>query len=247
MSVLTWSQIQLSIQNNPYKHSSISQYIPKQDRIEGTTEQVEKDGWIKIPVSPATPLSAILLIQDCEYNTSLVMSRKAILREVTTDLQEKASQLLKGRQWPVRRTSEGLVAVGLEEGRASVWPAIGWRALATLHECQIVILNEEKQSIQFFPEDIRTWSSEQEVFFIEYECRYVWTYSNLHFAKWITDHESSGWSIDWPLADGTVQELRTALEKLNESSAGKLKEDLRKFLGRRQAIKNVFSWIISSV
>jgi len=241
-TTLPWTKVLSSLKMNPYKTASLAKYIPTNQTAEGPVEHIESDGWIKQSVSPATPLSAVLLYQDCIYNATIESARKALLRDETTDLQEKAVLLLKGRGWPVRKTAEGIAAIGLEEGRASTWPAIGWRALAALRECQLVLLNEEKRSIHFFPEDIRTWSSQVETIFLEYECRFIWTKSTIHLNAWISEKESSGWSIDWPLADGTLIELRAASEKLNESSAGKRKEALQKSVGRAQAIHQFAAW-----
>jgi hypothetical protein len=39
-----------------------------------------------------------------------------------------------------------------------------------------------------------------------------------------------------------MEELRSATEKLNLNSAGKLKETLRSLVGRGQSIQNIVSW-----
>lgn len=244
-STLPWSTIHASIAKNPYKSASLANYIPTNQLAQVPLEQIEPNGWNKQHVVPATPLSAVLLYQDCIYNATIESARRAMLREETTDLQEKAVLLLKGRGWPVRKTAEGIAAIGLEEGRASTWPAIGWRALAALRECQLVLLNEEKKTVEFYPEDIRTWSSQVETLFLEYECRYIWTprqESKIQINTWLSEKERDGWSIGWPLADGTLIELRAASEKLNESAAGKRKETLQKSVGRAQAIHQFVSW-----
>jgi hypothetical protein len=245
VSIVPWSQIQSSIGKNLHKSATLLNYISKNQTAQGNTDHPEPNGWIKQPVYPATPLSAVLLYQDCIYTSTIESGRRALLRDETTDLQEKAVLLLKGRGWPVRKTAEGIAAVGLEEGRASNWPAIGWRALAALRECQLVLLNEEKRTIQFYPEDIRNWSSQVDVLFVEYECRCIWiTPPKITMCSWISEKEHEGWSIEWPLADGSLIELRAASEKLNENSAGKRKETLQKSVGRAQSIHQLSSWPI---
>jgi hypothetical protein len=241
-STLCWDQIQPLLKKNPFKLSTLLPYVPVNQTIQGRDEEKETDGWTKTPVYPPTPLSAILLIQDSSYTATFDSTRRSILRDETTDLQEKAVIHLKGRVWPVRKTAEGIAAVGLEEGRATVWPDIGWRALATLRECQIIVINEEKKSVKFYPEDVRSWSANIDLIFVEYECRYIWTHANMKLSKWISDREASGWTMQWPLTDGTMEELRSATEKLNLNSAGKLKETLRSLVGRGQSIQNIVSW-----
>jgi hypothetical protein len=239
-TILEWSTIQSWIQRNPFHTTTLPPYTPANQSAKGTPELSQLNGWSKTPVVPATPLSAVLLSQDALYNATYESTRRSLLRDETTDLQEKAIVHLKGRAWPVRRTAEGLAAVGLEEGRAASWSSLGWNALATLRECQFVVLNETKQTIQFYPEDVRTWSYTLDIIFIDHECRYIWTNSSLSVHQMIHEkvlnQESNGWTIEWPLADGSMEELRTSTETLHLNSAGKKKETLRSLVGRGQSI-----------
>jgi hypothetical protein len=239
----TWEQVHTWIQVNPHKSASLSHYKHASQSIEGSNEVPDIEGWIKHRVDPPTPLSAILLFQDTMYSASPETARKAMLRDETTDLQEKATIHLKGRAWPIRRTAEGLSAVGLEEGRPSVWTELGWRALAILRECQFVVINESSKTIQFFPEDIRTWIPTTDILFLDHEARSIWTSSSpVHLLSWLSKQESQNWSINWPLADGTMEELRSSAATLQLNTAGKLKETLRKLVGHGQAIHLLSKW-----
>jgi hypothetical protein len=241
-TVIEWSTLQGWIQSNPFHTKTLPHYKPTNQSAEGTAEIPQSNGWNKMPVFPATPLSAVLLSQDALYNATYESTRRSLLRDETTDLQEKAIVHLKGRAWPVRRTAEGLAAVGLEEGRASTWSSLGWNALATLRECQFVVLNETKQTIQFYPEDVRTWSHSIDTIFIEYECRYTWSNPGMSIytmmKEKVLDQEANGWTIEWPLADGSMEELRASTEDLQLNSAGKKKETLRSLVGRGQSIRH---------
>jgi hypothetical protein len=243
MSTLLWSQVNPWIQSNTTTTQSLTPYVPPNQSPDGCVAIQESDEWIKTQVYPATPLSAVLLTQDTIYNATYDSARKNILRDETTDLQEKAIVHLKGRGWPIRRTAEGLAAVGLEEGRSSSWPSLGWKALAALRECQFVILNEIKQTIEFFPEDVRTWSPDSEILFLEFECRYTWSRpthtTTQNLIQKVLNAETNGWTITWPLADGTMEELRSAAESLNLVSSGKKKETLRSLVGRGQSIRSI--------
>ena len=245
MSTVNWSSVQQWIQSNPHKSKILTPFVFEKDSIEGTVEQKDVDGWTKTHVTPATPLSAILLTQDSLYHASSESSRRAFLRDETTDLQEKAIIHLKGRAWPVRRTTEGIVACSLEEGRASSWPDMGWRALCELRECQIVVVNDEKKEVKFYPEDTRKWSSSVDTFCIEYECRYVWSHSNVTsiLNDWLVKKEADGWNIDWPIMDGNVEELRTKAIQLGDALPAKiLKEALQKRIGRLESLQLFQQW-----
>lgn len=241
---LTWNTVKPWIERNPFQTAALKPYSPALESVGGKTELTDSNGWTRIPVVPATPLSAVLLVQDTTYTSSPVNARKALLRDELTDLQEKAPLLLKGRQWPVRKTAEGLAAVGLEEGRASTWPVHGWRALCALRECQIITLNEQTKEISFYPEDIRTWSSEVETMFVEYEARYVWICpQEVNLLTWLSEKEAAGWSIPWPEADGSMEDLKKAAIQYSVSLPTKIKKEaLAKRIGHAEAIQNLSKW-----
>lgn len=62
---------------------------------------------------------------------------------------------------------------------------------------------------------------------------------------WISARESEGWTFEWPMADGTLDEVRGKLTldfphlTVHPSEAGKKvkKEDYCRTLGRAQAIR----------
>jgi hypothetical protein len=233
-----WTTVQKWIATNPHKTSTLKPFAVRAEVIEGASEYIDSDGWKRIPVVPATPHSAILLATDSTYESNTEGGRRATLRDETTDLQEKAILHLKGRQWPVRRTAEGIVACSLEESKASAWTTLGWSALAELRDIQIVILNKDSNKLRFIPEDVRTWSHEREILWIDHECRYLWTLpSDTTLSTLMRTYERDGWTIEWPLADGTMEELRTLADAHNESHTKILKEGLRKIVGRAQSVK----------
>lgn len=241
MSTLTWPIVQSWIERNPFQTAALSPFQHPDTLAHLVADHETEYGMVRLPVSPATPLSAVLLAQDSMYAASSPNSRRAMLRDELTDLQEKACLHLKGRAWPVRKTAEGLAAVGLEEGRASVWPALGWRALCALRECQLVLVNKDKKQIQFYPEDVRTWSSEIPTLLVEFESRFIWS-GTWSVGAWLSDREHDSWTVEWPLADGSMEELKALAEKHHESTEKRNKEALRKRVGRAQSVSTLAQW-----
>lgn len=241
---LTWNTVKPWIERNPFQTAALKPFVPSVETVTGGSDVIDAKGWTRVSVSPATPLSAVLLAQDTLYAASPINSRHALLRDELTDLQEKAMLLLKGRQWPVRKTAEGLAAAGIQEGRASTWPVQGWRAICALRECQIVIINEEKKHISFFPEDVRTWSNEIETVFVEYEARYIWHRpTGASLALWLGAKEDAGWTLEWPVADGSMEDLKAAAVKLNLVLPPKCNKDsLTKRIGRAEAVHSLSQW-----
>jgi hypothetical protein len=247
MATLTWTQVQHCCKINPYQSKSLSPFIPQNGSIEGPTEQLDKDGWSNSTLSPATPLSAVLFYQDAIYQGTSEIHRKGLLRDETTDLQEKAVLSLKGRSWPVRKTAEGIYSCGTEESRPSVWTALGWNAICALRECQVIVMNEEKKEIQFYPEDIRLWKSDWDILCVDHECRHILTHSNPKkiLGLWLSQKENQGWKINWPIQTGNMEELKAAFAKTNEIATGKMNKDqLQKRIGRAQSIQSLHEWSV---
>jgi hypothetical protein len=248
MATLTWTQVQTWFDKNANKHKSLSSYTPTKESIEGPVIQTDEYGWVTSALTPCTPLSAILAVQDPLYTANPESARRGFLRDETTDLQEKAVLHLKGRSWPVRRTSEGIVACGLEEGRSISWPDMGWRALCALRECQILILNQEKKQIRFFPDNVSTWSNSIDTFCVDHECRSVSTNANVNtiLHSWLLKKEEEGWTISWPLVEGTMDYLKTELSKYKEAIPSKSSKDaLVKKLGRTMCLHTLSNWVES--
>jgi hypothetical protein len=213
------------------------------DTVDISEDSKQSDGWNKRLITPSTPLSAVLMLQDDMYNAIPSTARYSQLREETTQLQEKATLHLKGRSWPVRRTAEGLAGVGLEEEKHSLWTALGWRALCYLRECQIIVFNESLKSIDFYPEDIRIWSKERPVYIMDATAHTVLiSPENYNILTWICNQEKDGYTVMWPHMDGTLEEIKTAAVSVGESSVKITKDKLGAKVGRAQAVKVLKSW-----
>lgn len=242
---LSWNTVRGWLQNNPHGALGLSAFIPATQAII-TRETTDADGFIRVPVVPTTPLSTVLLAQDYVYQGSTEAARRSMLRDETTDLQEKAVLLLKGRQWPVRRTAEGIASAGMEEGRTA-WVDLGWEAVAALRECQMVVIDEDKKTLRFVPEDVRTWSTDIETIIVTHDCRMLWTKpvgKTLGLGAWIGQKDTDGWTIDYPLVDGTMEELKALAAKSLETLPSKATKDvLRKRIGRSQAITHLTQFV----
>lgn len=237
-----WNTLTSWIQKNPTKDVCVS-------RAHSTeTAAVEQDkadtkGWTTVLVSPATPLSIVLFAQDPIYASSGLGARNSLLREETTDLQEKATLHLKGRAWPVRKTAEGISAVGLEEERHSLWTDHGWRALCALRECQLIILNQKTKEISFYPEDVRTWSEETEIIFLDSTARSMYIPpKGLHLRTWIQEQQANSWIIHWPTPDGTIDELKALAEKVGVGNGKATKDVLSRRIGEMQCLTLLGTW-----
>ena len=243
---IAWSTVVSFLEKNPFQEKKLTPYIRAIERIEGDQPDANVSSWTLQPIEPATPLSCILFVQNSDYQNGSLEVRRGLLRDECTSLQEKAGVHLKGRAWPVRRTIEGIVAAAFEE-KMSTWSYLGFAALAELHECQILFFNTQKKTITFVPQDVRNWSKDRECVFIQEDARAAWIppqyWSNKHLGMWLQEKENSEWSIEWPLCDGTLVELKDRAAKNNMVLEGKSTKDvLSKRIGRTESVHLFSQW-----
>jgi hypothetical protein len=241
-TAVEWTKLQSWMESNPYKTASLPRaHIGESIHFEQDAEDTK--GWKTVHVSPATPLSVVLYAQDPLYSSSTQGTRKSLLRDETTDMQEKATLHLKGRQWPVRKTAEGIAGVGLEEERHSLWTEHGWRALCALRNCQLIVLNQKSKEMTFYPEDVRTWSEEVETLFLDTAARCLYVPpKGLLLKKWIQEQEAASWAITWPLPDGSMDELKALADKVGVPSVKMTKDVLRRRIGEMQSLQLLEKW-----
>jgi hypothetical protein len=239
MSTVAWSSLNEWITKNPFTvtlkaYHGQEQALPRDD--------IPSDDWSKRIITPATPLSAVLMMQDDIYQASPVTARHALLRDETTAMQENAALQLKGRAWPVRRTAEGLAAVGLEEERHSLWTPLGFRALCFLRECQIIVVHELLKTVSFYPEDIRLWAKDIPVYIMDSSAHTVSIPpEGYNLLQWFLKQEGLGLAVNWPETEGTMDELRAAAEKFGETTKA-VKAVLQKKVGRAQSVAVLKAW-----
>ena len=119
-------------------------------------------------------------------------------------------------------------------------------ALCALFGYQKVAVDEANKKIEFFPADPRLWSTELPVWGATAGSRAI-----LHrpgeeavgdgISLWLGRREEEGWKIDWPVADGTLEEIK---KKMLDHGTGvrnglekPKKADWAAALGRAEAIK----------
>lgn len=210
-------------------------------------ENVQKDSlhWEAIPIQPATPLSCILYITDPMYSLTPEGARGSILREKCTELESTYTSILKGRQFPIRKTAEAIIAACT--GGSSACSALGWKALCGLFKIQIVWFDETQKLLQFYPEELHLWTPENPIYFFSCLANQVWTppsnWKAHHLGMWLSDKENEGWRINYEEVDGTMEELKALAKELEVFPSTKLlKAELCKRLGKARAIKAIGKW-----
>jgi hypothetical protein len=120
--------------------------------------------------------------------------------------------------------------------------------LCAMFGYQKVCIDEANKKVEFFPVDPRTWSTELPVWGATTGSRAV-----LHrpgeepvgrgIALWLTDRESEGWKINWPVSDKTLEEIKKKMLDLGTSVRSGLdkpkKADYAAAWGRAESIRHL--------
>ena len=206
-------------------------------------------GWVPTPLEPPGPVAAILWKTNPEFRAGSLSVRRTIQRETIIKLQERVEKELRGHRWSRKKITEQLVA----QQSSDASPPQNTRelndALAHLYEVQFVIVDEANKKISWSPEDVRTWSTERPVWAISLGARAVFHKNGeepvgRQLGRWVSDRETEKWRVQWPVADGTLEALKSRMSEMNTplTLSGGLriekpkKADYAVALGRAEAI-----------
>jgi len=147
------------------------------------------------------------------------------------------------------------------------WNELCYAALCEIEGVQIMIINSEKKTIEFSPADIRVWKSDVPIFALtddgkqalewgsgsgsggsgsSNECGTEESWPHAQLGRWFSKMEDANWSIAWPIAEGTMEELREILEEANVPVQGRMKKDeMARRAGKAGAITLLGKWVES--
>ena len=247
----TLAKIREWVKENPNRKRST---IPIEIRTISDTQEGEDmpaaavGGWTPTPLEPPGPVSLLLWKTDPEFRAATPPVRRTILRETILKITERVEAELRGIRWSRKKVVEQLAA----QQTSAVSPPMQTpeldRALAHLFGYQKVVVDEAGKKVEFYPEDPRTWSAELPVWGSTTGARAV-----LHAAGegsvgtglggWLSNREREGWRVDWPEADGTLEDMKKALTTRGVGVGAGLtkpkKADYAAALGRAQAIASL--------
>ncbi len=224
------------IDQNPHKLATLRWCEPT------STQGFQQELWDIFEVKPLSPpgaLSLLLCSTDPMYELGSIPLRKQILTEHLMQLHKRVDNELVGRRFP-RKKVQDLLA-GQLSAQNPTPSALMEEVLCELFHTQKVHLNRRSKSIAFYPPDLRLWRSDRPMVFAEEDNTWIFTPAQTQsFLTWLLAKEEDGWKVQWPTADGKLDELKGALLALNVVVDGKQKkDDLARILGRAQAIRQL--------
>lgn len=228
------------IDQNPHKHHQLSAFASNKTIDEENS--LQWDSFTKLLLEVPGCLSGLLTSVDSLYRNAPLNTKKQILRETILELEERIHAELVGRKWSRRKLCE-LVSAELAEKSPTMNPALE-EALCELYSVQKLMIHHRDKRIFFFPEDPRVWKSGRPLVVSDSENLYIYepNASSFSLLPWLQTKEAEGWQIQWPMADGKLEELKTALEKRSLTAHSRIpgekvkKDDYARTLGRAEAI-----------
>jgi hypothetical protein len=219
------------IAQNPNKDATLRwrEPIPTQGSSFETWE-----GFLLKPLNPPGTLSLLMAVSDPLYEMGSQALRKQMLIEQLLVLHERVDKELIGRRYP-RKKIQDLLAQQISAQQPVASPILD-DALSQLFEVQLVHMDRKSKRISFSPPDPRTWSTERPVFVCQSDGQWISVpVQPLDLSVWLSSKEQDGWTVAWPTADGSFEELKARLVAENRVPKGK-KDELAAILGRLQAL-----------
>ena len=204
------------------------------------------DCFRQIPLTPPGSLSQFLVHTDSMYSSASPALRKQIQIETVLKIQERVDNELVGRKWSRKKIHDALGAQLNSE--TPPYSELVEQILCELYHLQKVIVHRRSKQISFVPSDLRLWQSDRPIFVGDDEG--CWLYEPTQrkdFLTWLTEKEDEHWKIQWPTADGKMEELKAEVQKRNlvahtlpgSASTKVKKDDWARTLGRCEALETL--------
>jgi hypothetical protein len=227
-----------AIKKNPFRESCVTAFTKSDLRVlEAPGEKLW--GRTVTPLTPARLMTAYLMTQDPLMVIAGEGYRATEVREKSFALQEDASSLRGNRKLTKAKVGDALSSLNPDEDQTKVIATI----LLALKQVQTVCYDEEKKTVWTVPEDLRAWSRGRQTVWIN--SRYDAMLEGPPFASWLADRDHEGWTIDWPIAEGTFEDIkaraaqRGLVPKPAFGATKTKKDDWAKALGRAEAIEHL--------
>lgn len=231
-----------SIEKNPFGKSCVPEFTKENLSL---VSKVGVWGADKVRLSPARLIAAWLMLEDPLMRIAGEGYRAGEVRSNSFELQAEAVSSLRGnRKLTKAKMADALSALKPSEDQTKIIAAI----LLATKQIQTVCFNEDAKTLWTMPEDLRAWSFSAKTLWVNAHCEIMLEWGSGDAPKlgaWLSDREEEGWKIEWPIAEGTMEEMkrlvteRGILPKPAEFGAKVKKEDWARTLGRCQAVEHL--------
>jgi len=215
---------------NPHSHATLKRARAMMDNtrnseyVTSTFKLIRSnDGnglWYMEDLEPANMVSFILWYRDPLYRTADKKLRQQLYTESLLELQNELEQNITGTPWSrfrkrfVERLNTGTSTTMTIKDRPAYEAFWASRLDVQLVKITTHVVHEGKH-VSFVP-SVETWTADKPIIFVDENFESVFIapedgYEKRTLLKWLGDIEDDGWTVDWPLADGSKDELDAAV------------------------------------
>jgi hypothetical protein len=231
-----------SITKNPTAQRCVTAFSKDGAELRQLTTKETLWGATLRPLTPARLTTAWLTLEDPLMMIAGGGYKASEVRDKTFELQAEAIANLRGnRKLTKAKMGDALAALKPTEDQTKVVAAI----LYGLKQIQTVCFDEQGKSLWTMPEDLRAWSSSRKTMWVTKDCSHMLEFSTPPaFGYWLSKREDEGWSIPWPVAEGSLEEMKAKLGEMGITPRAPLGEKVKKehwatTLGRHEAIEHL--------
>ena len=225
-----------AIQANPFSKECLAPFTKEQD---GKVSRETLWGYHVRGLNPAQLQTAWLVKEDPLMGVAGSFYRTVEVRDRGFELHGEAGTIRGNRRLTKARIGEAFNSMRQTEDQRKVLAEV----LLTLRQIQTVCFDEDKKTAWTMPSDLRAWNSEWATLWVDARCeRMIEDEGNISLGRWISDREAEGWTFEWPVAEGKLEDMKAEMALLGMTPRPKelgskvLKEDWAAALGRAQAI-----------
>ena len=235
------------VKNNPLGKECIAHFTKeKLEEINNTPYENLWGGGLRV-LSPSKLVAAWLYTVDPLMSAAGQGYRATEVRDRAFELQKLALTTIRGnRKLTKAKMGDALSSMKPSVDDTKVIAAI----LYALKNIQTVCFDNDKKTLWTEPSDYRKWSSSFKTIWIDTKCEQMIDWSAVDakepsLGKWLADRDTEGWNIDWPIAEGTFEDIKQRMRERNltprclEPGAKIKKEDWAKSLGKAEAIEHL--------
>ena len=203
--------------------------------------------WSSEILEPAGIVSYILWHRDPLYRASNGLLRRQIYNESILDLQQELESKITGTKFSRRRRKmiEVLNGSCKEAENIEIHDEV-WATLLGHQFVKIATRADAGRRVRFCP-PVNTWTADKPIIFVDENFESVFIapvaeHERRSLSDYIVKIDDAGWKINWPSAEGTVDELNAAvIPLLNRISVPEKtkKAELAAIIGRYYAMQNL--------
>ncbi len=191
-----------------------SEYVMNTFKLIGTSDG--KGVWYTEDLEPSNIASFVLWFRDPLYRTANKKLRQQLYTEALLDLQQELEQNITGTKWS-RFRKRFVEQLNSGTGAIKDRPVYEefWASRLNVQLVKISTRADAGKHVSFVP-SVETWTSEKRIIFVDENFESVFIapeegHEKRTLFKWISDIDKAGWTIDWPVAEGSKEELDAAV------------------------------------